>query len=61
MNDPIIIIRRAMGYVENGTSQTVKFIQDDATKDFFAVCGVKAFSGNSLTELLEQMDKHYTE
>jgi hypothetical protein len=32
-------IRSLMGYVENGTDCTVRFFQDDATKDFFVVVG----------------------
>ncbi len=32
-------LRRLMGYVENGTSQTVKIFQDDATKEFFVTNG----------------------
>jgi len=45
-------IRRLMGYVENGTEQSVKFFQDDATKTFFVIVGNRAFEGRSMAQAL---------
>lgn len=50
--DRLAEIRRLMGYVENGTERTVKFIQDDSTKTFFVIVGNRAFEGRSMAQAL---------
>ncbi len=49
-------LRECMGYVGNGSEQTVKLFQDDATRDYFVVCGSgrnpRSYFGASLEEAL---------
>lgn len=52
-------IRRLMGYVENGTDVTVKFFQDDATKDFFVRAGSKvdgSWYGKTFNEAIDNAE-----
>ena len=52
-------IRRLMGYVENGTDVTVKFSQDDATKDFFVRAGSKvdgSWYGKTFNEAIDNAE-----
>lgn len=59
-------LRRLMGYVENGSSTSVKLSQDDATRDFFVTVGSDVprvrrqapyWFGSSLDQALEKAIK----
>ena len=50
-------LRRACGYVENGTSETVKIYQDDATREWVVTIGqtprnTRHYYGPSLTDAI---------
>lgn len=50
-------IRLLMGYVENGTSETVSLGQDDATKSFFVRVGKRHYHSSSFSGALEEAMK----
>ena len=51
-------LRKLMGYVENGSDQTVELFQDDATRDFFVKTGAyrkeNSYWGHSLHEAIQK-------
>ncbi len=48
-------IRELMGYVEDGSSQTVRLFQDDASREYFVGLGAKsAYHGRTLPIAIEQ-------
>ena len=51
-------LRKLMGYVENGSEQTVVLFQDDATRDFFVKTGAyrkeNSYWGHSLHEAIQK-------
>lgn len=58
----IISLRKALGYVENGTSTEVLIFQDDATNDFIIKVGknrIEEFWGQSLSEALDGLAEMY--
>lgn len=52
------ILREIMGYVEDGSNDTVRIWQDDVTKDFFIVRGKRLFFSSSLDHCFELWGKH---
>jgi hypothetical protein len=54
-------IRKACGYVQDGSSQTVQIYQDDACYTWFAVAGKSQFFGNSFANVVEQLFHHFKE
>ena len=47
-------LRNLMGYVQNGSEETVSLFQDDATKDFMLRVGKKTYWGNSLENVIDK-------
>lgn len=48
-------IRELMGYVEDGSHQTVRLFQDDATREYFVGMGAKsAYHGRTLPAAIER-------
>ena len=47
-------LRKLMGYVQNGSDETVSLFQDDATKDFMLRVGKKTYWGNSLENVIDK-------
>ena len=51
-------LRKLMGYVENGSDQTVELFQDDATRDFFVKTGAyrkeNSYWDHSLHEAIQK-------
>ncbi len=51
-------LRNLMGYVENGSEQTVVLFQDDATRDFFVKTGAyrkeNSYWGHSLHKAIQK-------
>lgn len=45
-------LRKLMGYVQNGSEETVYLFQDDATKDFMLRVGKKTYWGRSLENVI---------
>ena len=45
-------LRELMGYVQNGSEETVYLFQDDATKDFMLRVGKKTYWGRSLENVI---------
>lgn len=64
-SDRLQSIRKAMGYVENGSDTTVKLFQDDATRDFIIKVGRDDFGhsiwGNSFEAALSALAKYVRE
>lgn len=50
------MLRAFMGYVENGSSRTVKMFQDDATQGFHLYVGSQRFYGNSLMDCVNKAE-----
>jgi hypothetical protein len=49
-----------IGYVENGSEQTMRLFQDDATKDFLIIVGPEKRSRRYFASSLQQViDKAY--
>ncbi len=46
-------LRKFMGYVQNGTSDTITIYQDDTTNDFFIERGKRRFFGESFKGVLD--------
>lgn len=58
------MLRAFMGYVENGSSRTVKMSQDDATHKHCLYIGAQTFYGKSLNDCINKatdagMHVHY--
>lgn len=49
-------LRRACGYVENGTSDSVTISQDDATKDWIVKAGKQSQYGSSIEDALSKVE-----
>ena len=47
-------LRELMGYVQNGSEETVSLFQDDATMDFMLHVGNKTYWGLSLENVIEK-------
>lgn len=47
-------LRAFMGYVENGSSCSVKMFQDDATRKYHLHIGQKSFYGASLNDCINK-------
>ncbi len=47
-------LRELMGYVQNGSDETVSLFQDDATMDFMLHVGNKTYWGLSLENVIEK-------
>ena len=47
-------LRELMGYVQNGSDETVSLFQDDATMDFMLRVGKKTYWGNSLENVIDK-------
>lgn len=47
-------LRELMGYVEDGSSDTVKLFQDDATKSFFVTVGKKDYYSTSFKGAIDE-------
>ena len=45
-------LRELMGYVQNGSDETVSLFQDDATMDYMLRVGKKTYWGNSLESVI---------
>ncbi len=56
--DPIKAIRKVMGYVQNGTSQSVIIGQDDATKTYSFTVGKTHLLDDSFDGLLKKIVDH---
>ena len=60
-------LRKACGYIENGTSQPILIFQDDATKEWIANVNQnphnygKQFYDKSFSGLLQKLAFHYKE
>ena len=48
------ILRELMGYVQNGSDETVSLFQDDATMDYMLRVGKKTYWGLSLENVIEK-------
>lgn len=49
-------LRRACGYIENGTSDAVTICQDDATKDWLIKAGKQQTYGSSIEDALSKVE-----
>ena len=47
-------LRKLMGYVQNGSDETVSLFQDDATMDFMLHVGNKTYWGNYLEQVIDK-------
>ena len=47
-------LRKLMGYVQNGSDETVSLFQDDATMDYMLHVGNKTYWGLSLENVIEK-------
>lgn len=47
-------IRCLMGYVGDGSNETVTLFQDDATRDYFIKVGAKSYHGSTLSEAVKK-------
>ncbi len=47
-------LRKLMGYVQNGSDETVSLFQDDATMDYMLRVGKKTYWGLSLENVIEK-------
>ena len=47
-------LRELMGYVQNGSDETVSLFQDDATMDYMLRVGKKTYWGLSLENVIEK-------
>ena len=47
-------LRELMGYVQNGSEETVSLFQDDATMDYMLRVGKKTYWGLSLENVIEK-------
>ena len=47
-------LRELMGYVQNGSEETVYLFQDDATMDYMLRVGEKTYWGHSLENVIEK-------
>ena len=47
-------LRKLMGYVQNGSDETVYLFQDDATMDFMLRVGNKTYWGNYLEQVIDK-------
>lgn len=47
-------LEELMGYVQNGSDETVSLFQDDATMDFMLRVGKKTYWGNYLEQVIEK-------
>lgn len=47
-------LRNCLGYIENGTNDTVTIFQDDATRTFHVRVGNRSYWGNSLIDALNK-------
>ena len=47
-------LRKLMGYVQNGSDETVSLFQDDATMDFMLRVGNKTYWGNYLEQVIDK-------
>lgn len=57
------MLRAFMGYIENGSAQTIKLFQDDATREYFLKIGLDCFTGASLQDCINKAvdaGKHIT-
>lgn len=52
--DRLKALRELCGYVEDGSCQTVKLYQDDATKDWFCDAGRKSMWSESFNGAIDQ-------
>ena len=52
-------LQAALGYVANGTSQSVTIFQDDATREWVLMAGKKMFSDSSLTGVIAQAGEYF--
>ena len=50
-------LEELMGYVQNGSDETVSLFQDDATMDFMLRVGKKTYWGLSLENVIEKAFK----
>jgi len=58
----IISLRKALGYIGDGSSTEISISQDDATNDFIIYVGKQEwFHGKSLAEALDNLAKVYYE
>lgn len=55
--DALDFIRESMGYVQNGTGQTVKLFQDDATNSYFFVSGDRSYFADSFISAITEATK----
>lgn len=46
-------LRRLMGYTQDGSNQTVKLFEDDATRDFFIMAGRRTYMGGELRDAID--------
>lgn len=54
--DRLQALRALMGYVQNGTHETVKLYQDDATMSFYVHVGKQYGYGDSLGEAIDDAE-----
>ena len=47
-------LRKLMGYVQNGSDETVSLFQDDATMDYMLRVGKKTYWGLSLENVIDK-------
>lgn len=47
-------LRHLMGYVQDGSQDSVTLFQDDATSDYFVKVGKQSFFGTSLNEAIDK-------
>lgn len=47
-------LRKLMGYVQNGSDETVSLFQDDATMDYMLRVGNKTYWGNYLEQVIDK-------
>lgn len=54
-------LRILLGYVQEGSSTSVKLFQDDATYDFIVNVGRKHYYGRTMLEALDAAIRHDTQ
>ena len=52
-DERIAAIRRMCGYVENGSDETVRIFQDDATRDWIVKVGNRWWHGPSMLAAID--------
>lgn len=51
----MIALRKALGYIQDGSSVTVKIFQDDATRDFHIEYGKSGVWGKNFNEAFDRL------